>query len=114
MLLALPAEYDTGQTVTLRINGGMVTTVSDTTATVDVEAHESDGEGGVGSDLCATAAQSINNLSFAQKDFSITPTGLSAGDLLDVRIAVAVDDSATGTAVIGSIGSIALLCDVRG
>lgn len=111
---ALPAEYDDGETVTLRIKAGMNTTVSDGTATIDAEVYESDLAGGVGSDLCTTAAQSINNLTAANKDFTITPTGLAAGDVLDVRIALAISDSATGTAVIGEVFDVAFLLDVRG
>lgn len=112
--IPIPAEYDAGESLTLRISAGMETTVADTTATVDVEAYKADREGAVGSDLCTTAAQSINSLTFADKDFTINPSGMSAGDLLDVRVAVAVNDAGTGTAVIGAIGAIERLVDVRG
>lgn len=111
---SLPAEYDAGETITLRMKCGMVTTVASSSATVDVECYKVDGAGSIGSDLCATSATSINSLTFANKDFTITPTGLSAGDVFDIRITVAVNDSATATAVIAAIGSVDLLCDVRG
>lgn len=111
----LPAEYVDGETVTLRISGGMLTTVADTTATVDVQCYLSGRDTTIdGADICATAAQSINSLTFADLDFTITPTGVAAGDILDIRITVAVNDAATGTAVIGAIGAIELLCDVKG
>lgn len=113
-LVALPPEYEDGETVTIRLHAGMITTVASSSATVDVECYKSDKESGVGSDLCSTAAQDINSLTFDDMDFTITPTGLVAGDLLDVRIAIAVSDSATVTAVIGAIGSVELLADVRG
>jgi hypothetical protein len=109
----LPWDYEAGQSVTLRFHAGMVTTISDGTATLDVEAYESDEEVGISADLCATAAQSINSLTFADIDFTITPTTLAAGDMLDVRIAIAINDTATGTAVIGCVGAAKLLCDVR-
>jgi len=113
--LALPPEYVDGESVTLRLSAGMKTTVADTSCTVDVEAYASDREGAVGSDLCSTAAQSINDdLVLENVDFTITPTGLSAGDLLDVRIAIACNDASTGTAVIGVIGAVELLLDVKG
>jgi hypothetical protein len=112
--MSLPAEYDDGETVTIRINAGVQTTVSDTTCTVDVECYESDGELGISADICATAATTINSLTFADVDFAITPTDLVAGDVLDVRIAIACNDGATVTAVEPSIGSIELLCDIRG
>jgi hypothetical protein len=113
-LLRIPAEYDAAETLKIRLSSGMETTVADTSATVDVEVHKSDREAGVGSDICDTAAQSINSLTFADKDFTIDATGVSPGDMLDVRVAIAVEDSATGTAVIGSLGAIELLADVKG
>ncbi|MCH7924364.1 MAG: hypothetical protein IIC51_02385 [Planctomycetes bacterium] len=112
--LALPPEYEAGETVTLRISAGMLTTVADVSATIDVEAHEIDRIGAVGSDLVTTSALDINNLALADKDFTITPTGLAAGDMLDIRITLAINDAATGTAVIGLIGAVELLCDIRG
>lgn len=113
-LIPLPAEYDAGETITLRVYAGMVTTVADTSCTIDVQAYQVDKDNSISSDLCATAAQSMNSLTFAAKDFTITPTTLSRGDLLDVRFAVAVNDAATGTAVIAAIAGIDLLCDIRG
>jgi hypothetical protein len=113
-LVPLPAEYENAGTVTLRASAGMVTTVSDTTATIDFEVYESNKTTGIGSDLCATAATTINSLTFGDKDFSITAAGLVAGDLLDVRVSIAVVDGATATAVIGAIGSLELICQVRG
>ena len=110
----IPAEYDAGETLTLRLNAGMETTVASTSATLDVECYKSDRAAGLGSDLCATAAQAMNSLVFANKDFQITPTGLSAGDVLDVRLTVTVTDSATATAVTASIGAIEFLVDIKG
>lgn len=110
----LPPEYDAGQTCKIRARGGMLTTVSDTTATVDFEVYESDDFAGIGSDLCTTAATTINSLTEANQDFTITETGLAAGDWLDIRMAVAVNDAATGTEVKAQIGLVALLLDIRG
>jgi hypothetical protein len=110
----VPDRYVAAETFTLRIYAGMETTVASASATVDIQAYLMDGEGGIGSDLCATAAQSINSLTYANKDFTITPATLTAGAKLDVRIAVAVSDTATGTAVIASIGKISRLVDIQG
>jgi hypothetical protein len=44
----------------------------------------------------------------------ITSTGIVAGDVLEVRVAVLVNDAATVTAVIAAIQEISLLADVRG
>lgn len=113
-LFTLPHNFVSAGDVTLRVFAGMNTTVSDTTATVDVQCYEANKSAGVGSDLCTTSATTINSLTGANKDFSITATGLAAGDVLDVRITIAITDGATATAVIGQIGSIDVLADVRG
>ena len=115
VLSQLPWEYESGQSVTLRFAAGMITTVSDTTATLDCQAYklQNDPDDAIGSDLVTTAAQSINSLTFANIDFVITPTGLSPGDILDIRILVAVNDGATATAVVAAITSAKLLADVR-
>lgn len=111
----LPPEYVAGETVTIRLHAGMVTTAADVSATVDVECYLSGRERLVdGADLCTTAAASINDTTFADKDFQITATSLSPGDVLDIRIAISVNDAATVTAVIGCIGSAELLLDIRG
>ena len=110
----LPMEYQAGQSVTLRLHAGMLTTVSDTTATLDVVCYKSDEETGISADLCDTVAQDMNSVVFGDLDFTITPTALSPGDILDIRIHVAINDGATATVVNGCIGAAQLLCDVKG
>lgn len=109
----MPQNYVAAQNVLLRIRAAMET-VSDTTATLDVEAFKSDGEGGGGSDLYADSAVDINSATFSDKDFVISAGSLSPGDVLDVRIAIAITDGATGSGVVANIGELALLCDTRG
>jgi hypothetical protein len=93
----------------------MLTTVSDTSAVVDVEAWKLAGDTLVGgSDMVSTAATTINSLTFADIDFDLTTTTLSSGDFIDVRISITVVDSATGTAVTPAIASLALKADVKG
>jgi len=115
VMIHFPPEYDSGKVASLRFSAGMITTVSDTTATLDAEAFVCDRDGLVsGSDLVTTAAQTINSVTFANKDFVLTPTSLAPGSWLDVRIAVAVNDGATGTAVIATVGVAELLLTIRG
>lgn len=115
ILVALPLEYDPGESIQFRFKAGMVTTIASASASIDVEAFKSDKGGAVsGVDLVSTAAQSINSLVFANKDFDVTATGLVPGDVLDVRITIAVSDTATATAVIAAFGSAELLLDIRG
>lgn len=110
----LPECYDEGETVTLIISAGMKTTIADTSCTVDVECYRHDKISGISADLCATAAQSINSLTFADKSFTITPTSLEKGDVLDIRIAIACNDAATVTAVTPTIANIDFAIDIKG
>lgn len=112
--MQLPECYDAGQTVKLSISAGMVTTVADTSCTLDVECYKLDKITGIGSDLCSTSATTINSLTFGSKEFVITSSGLTAGDVFDVRIAINCNDGATGTAVTPTIAAIDLLCDIKG
>jgi hypothetical protein len=63
-----------GETITLRLSAGMLTTVASSSCTVDVEMYLTNRESLVsGSDLCATSATTINSLTFANKDFTHHP-----------------------------------------
>ena len=115
--IPIPAEYVSGETVKVRIVGGMITTVADGSATVDLQCYLGTSQGAVGSDLCTTSATTINTLmstSATTVDFTITSASLVPGDLLDCRITVAISDTSTATAVIGEISQIKLLADIRG
>lgn len=114
--IPLPAEYVDAQTVNIRVSAGMQTTVSDGACTVDITCYEATGASatGISADLCTTAAQDMKNLTAANKDFTITATDLVAGDMLNIRLHIAVTDAATEPAVIANIYSLKLLCDVKG
>jgi hypothetical protein len=113
--IRLPPEYQAGAAVTIRCHAGMKTTVAGTSATLDLEVYRSGKELVVsGSDLYAGAAQSINSTTLADKDFPLTATSLLPGDMLDIRLAIATVDGATGTAVIGVVGAMELLCGIKG
>lgn len=105
--IPLPPDYVAGQSVVLRFHAGQIV-VADTTCTLDMSAYKSDEELGIGSDLASAAsANNIKSATLADVDFTITATGLSPGDVLDVRISVTGDDSGNAddniTAVIGAI-----------
>ncbi|KKN79792.1 hypothetical protein LCGC14_0336470 [marine sediment metagenome] len=112
----LPPEYVIGQTVKIRLIGGMITTVADTTAFVDVECYENEEDNSVSADLCTTLETTINALiaSPTTVDFTITSSTLSPGTVLDVRVGVEVTDAATAAEVIGCITKVSLLCDTKG
>ena len=114
-LYRLPHNYAAGQSLSVVAWAGMKTTVANGTATVDFEAYKkNDSTGLVGSDLVTTSATTINSLTAADKAFVIDPTGLTAGDELDIRVTIAITDTGTGTAVIGRIMKLYMLPTVRG
>ena len=113
-LVALPESYVAGQTVVLRLGGGMVTTIADVSCTIDVQAFRIGKDNTLGGDLVTTAATTMNSVTFSSKSFTINPATLGPGDVLDVRLTIAVNDAATATAVIAAIAGIDLLCDIQG
>lgn len=114
-VFTLPAEYVAGESVRISAHAGMITSVADTSCTLDFEAYRFDLDGTVGgSDLVSTAAMSINSLTFAERAFELTASGLAAGDVLDIRVSIACTDTATATAVIPSIAQIRLSLDIKG
>jgi len=111
----VPENYDPGQSISVCAHAGMQTTISDTTATIDFEVYKkNDATGGAGSDLVTTGATTINSLTAAAKEFTITPTGIVAGDELDCRVTIAITDGATATAVIGRVMKLYMLVSVKG
>lgn len=92
----------------------MLTTVSDTSALIDFQAYTNDGDSTSSADLVTTAATDMNSVTFANKDFTITPTSRNPGDQLQVRAHVAIVDGASGTAVIGCIGKLSILLSIKG
>jgi hypothetical protein len=111
ILIPIPADYVAAGGFKVRCHAGMLTTVADDAATLDCEAFKSNGEGGAGADLCATAAQSINSLTLADKDFTVTGTTLAAGDILDVQLTTVVHDVGDAGVMKAIIGSVKLLYD---
>jgi hypothetical protein len=107
----VPENYVAGQAITLVLNAGMKTTVADVTATIDAEVTRN---AAPSVDICATAAQTINSLVAADKSFTVTPTNVVVGDLLYVRISIAVNDAATATAVIGQLNEWSLTLASKG
>ena len=76
----LPENYDAAQNITVRIPAAMLV-VSDTSATLDLECYLSDSNAAKsGSDLVATAAQSIKFVSWDDYDYVITATSRAAGE----------------------------------
>jgi hypothetical protein len=112
--MAVPAEYDDGETIQIRIRAFMSTTVASTSCTVDLEAFIVGSSSTVGSDLVTTAATTMNSLTASDKDFTIDAASVNPGDLLLCRLTIVCNDTATATAVTPTVSSVVLLCDTRG
>jgi hypothetical protein len=110
----LPPEYVADGSVVMRFHAGMITAIADATATIDIQVVESNKKaGGGGADLCTTVATTINSVTFANVDFTITDTDLVPGDVLDILVAIAVKDEATAV-TIGAFGYAAMLLAIKG
>lgn len=112
----LPECYVAGGDIKIRAAAGIVLAgdASLTSATIDFECYKQATDGTVGSDLVATAATAIDT-TFANKDFTVTPTGLVAGDKLNIKMTTSVVEAATGTGAANSrITRLQMLCDIKG
>lgn len=114
----LPAEYVAAGDVTIRLPVALIKTGSPTNngSTIDLEVYEQSDAGAVGSDLCATAAQTFAALdTWYTKDFTVTATGLVAGDVLNVKItSSAIDSEAGAGTIILNLAPPKVLLDVKG
>jgi len=114
VLVTLPISYVAGQEVKVNLAGGMLTSVASVAATVDVEAYKTGRDALItGSDLCTTSATTINSLTFAEVPFTLTATGLSPGDMLDIRITFA-SNSATASSHFAAIAAAELQITSKG
>jgi len=112
LLFAMPDGYVAGTPVTLRLHAGVLTSVADDSCTLDVSAYEITEAGAAGDDLCTTAAPDMNSTTFADLDFTITPTGLVAGDLLSIVITIAAVDAGNAAAIVPEISKASVLYNV--
>lgn len=113
--IPLPMEYVAGGAVTIRVHAGMLTTVASEACTVDVTVYKSDEDSTPTEVAITEVAQDMNDLTFADIDFTVTtPSSLSPGDILDVLLTVSADDDENLGEMYACIGSVQLLCDVKG
>lgn len=113
-MFTLPVEYVAGGAAAFRFATGMLTAVASVSNTIDVEAYKSDRDATIGgSDLVTTAAQSMNSTTFAEKTFTIEPSTLAPGSVLDIRIAL-IGNSATASAHFAAIAHAELSLTVKG
>ncbi len=110
----LPECYVAGQTVTVSFSARFndAGTNTENPKTIDCEAYEIAEAGTAGSDICATAIQTMT-ASMASYSFTITPTGLSAGDLLRVFVQTALAGDSNG-ALKMELGGATMALDIKG
>ncbi len=110
--LVVPPEYIDGDPITVRVRC-RESAASTVGATINLEAHESDGGGGVGADICATDPQDIDT-TFTDYDFTLTPTNVVAGDVIDCELTMVVNDTGGSVGAVGQIGKVTVLPGVIG
>lgn len=113
----LPENYVAGGTITLRATTDVDVAgdaVLNAASTIDFEAYkQSTTDGSVGSDLVTTAATAVTATA-ADKDFTVTPTGLVAGDTLIVKMTTSIVEDAGGTgAATAFIYRLGVVCQVN-
>ena len=101
----LPENYVSGGTISLVVSA-LVTlagdAANDATSTIDMTAFKvTKATGAVGSDLVTTAAQTLATVG-ADYSFTVTPTGLVAGDKLVCSLTTSVVETAGGTGAANS------------
>lgn len=112
----LPPEYVSGQTITLRVKAKETVGAATVSTTIDAEVYEVAAEAGLGgspTDLCATAAIDVTT-TVGNKDFTITPTNLVAGDELDIELTGVSNDTGATVGTILAIYDVSLLIDIKG
>lgn len=105
--ITLPRDYKAGGTLTLRLRAKLGGALQ-VSATIDAEAKVYS-DGALGSDLVSTAAQALaTNDTYANYDFTITPTSRVAGDILQVIVTIALDDTGGTASKFASLAAIEL------
>lgn len=95
ILYRVPEDYVDGGDLTLSVDFTR-TAAADMTATLDAEVYR---EAAPSTDICGTASGSgdINSAASGTITFTITGTNVAAGELLNIRLAAAIDDSGGAT-----------------
>jgi hypothetical protein len=112
---ALPSNYVAGSAIALHASGRFSDTGTGTLSvkTIDAEVYKIAQAGTAGSDICATAAQTITT-TMADYTFTITPTGLVAGDVLRVLLRIVLTESGGTGAQKAEFGGSSLYLSVQG
>lgn len=114
---ALPAEYVAGTDFEVVVNAGLWDDglgAALGTCTVDVQAYKLDDEGSPGSDINTDAAQNIT-LTATNYSFTISGTGLVAGDRLEIFVQQSIQETgAPPEDLYGELGSLEAQLNIKG
>jgi len=109
-----PPEYVNGSAITARVSCRATGTGTAGTKTVDLTAHENTNRGASGGDICATAAADLPDVdTWADQDFTITPTNVVAGDKVLFYVTITVQETGDAAALKAQIGDIRLTFQAR-
>lgn len=108
--VTIPERYVSGETITFRVSAKVDATADTNTLDLNVFLANST-TGAVGSDICATTIKTVTATA-QQFSFTITPTALVAGNLLNI-VLTTVNNDADGSDGIVSIFATDMLYDVR-
>lgn len=89
----IPYNYAAGGTLSIRVNHTLFGAGTNNGSTIDFSAYEQ-ADGAVGADLVSTGAQAMSKGSWTVSTFTVTPTGLIAGDILNIKLRTSVIESA--------------------
>lgn len=109
--LIVPQNYVAAGNLVLRLRS-KVSALPEVGATIDAVVKEVT-DGALGSDICATSAITLT-ASYANCDFTITGTSLVPGDILDVVITAAADDTGGTQDAYVTIAGASLLATTKG
>jgi hypothetical protein len=109
----LPPSYVAGGDVQVVVRCRSSGSGTPGTLTVDVQAYKMVGDGTAGSDLCTTAAQTYSATA-ADYAFTITPTGLAAGDHIRILIQVVVQETGGSAWLQAMITRLSVKLDIKG
>ncbi|MDD5543889.1 MAG: hypothetical protein PHX83_12015 [Acidobacteriia bacterium] len=111
----VPECYVAAETITLSVTARYSDTGTGTMSakSIDCECYEIAEAGTAGSDICATAAQTLTT-SMAAFSFTITASGVSPGDLLRFFVRTVLTESGGTGAQKAEIGGATVKLDIKG
>jgi len=109
----LPPNYVAGSAITIKFTAKYSGSGTAGTKTLDMEAYKLAKAGTVGSDLCSTTVQTITSSS-VEYSFTVTPTGLVAGDKVQIIGTLVVQETGNVSTLTGEVSDARACYDIKG